>query len=72
VLQRLRALGGLQLRDAEAPEDVESTLLIFQLFEDGVKAAAEDIGLQKLLSSGCAEQEPGAPVITENPIVGYS
>ena len=61
VLQRLRALGGLQLGDAEAPEDVKSTLFIIQLFEDGVKAIAEDIGLQKLLSTGCAEQEPGTP-----------
>jgi hypothetical protein len=35
VLQRLGTFSRLQLRYAEAPEDIKSTLFIFQLFEDG-------------------------------------
>ena len=40
VLQGLRALRRLELRDAESPEDVERTLFVLDLFQDCVETGS--------------------------------
>ena len=45
MLQWLRTLGRLQFRNADAPEDIETTLYVLNSSQDGVKTISEDIGL---------------------------
>ena len=40
MLERSRAIGLLKVCHSVAPEDVEATLYVLQLLEDGVEAAS--------------------------------
>jgi transposase InsO family protein len=62
VLKVLRAIRVLELGDAEAPEDVEPTLNVFQLFQDGVETVLEGVRLKELIACRGAEQKPGRAV----------
>ena len=65
VLQGLRALPRLELRDAEPPEDVEPTLFVLDLFQDGMKAVLKSVRLEELIPRRCAEQKPGCAIANE-------
>jgi len=41
MLESFRAIGLLKVSDAEAPKDVESTLDVFHLVEDGMEAVSQ-------------------------------
>ena len=41
MLESFRAIGLLNVSDAEAPKDVESTLDVFHLVEDGMEAVSQ-------------------------------
>lgn len=43
MLDRGRAIGPLKVGDSVAPEDVETTLYVFQLLEDGMETIAENV-----------------------------
>jgi len=58
VLKRFGAFRRLDCCDAEAPEDVEATLLVVELFQDGVQAGFEDTPLKNLCSGWHREQKP--------------
>src|SRR2546430_10609350 len=58
VLQGLRALRRLELRDAEPPKDVQPTLFVLDLFQDGMKAVLESVRLEELLPRRGAMQKP--------------
>src|SRR2546429_5256825 len=67
VLQGLRALGRLELRDAEPPKDVEPTLFVLDLFQDGMKAVLESVRLEELLPRRGAKQKPRGAAADEIP-----
>jgi hypothetical protein len=58
MLENFRAIGFLEVSDAEPPEDVESSLDVFQFGKDGVEVPAEDVRLEKLVASLRVEDEP--------------
>jgi hypothetical protein len=65
VLQGLRALRRLELRDAESPEDIERTLFVLDLFQDGMKAVLKSVRLEELIPRRCAEQKPACAIANE-------
>src|SRR5215472_4956951 len=62
VLKRFGAFRCLHCRDAVAPEDVESTLLVLELFQDGVQAGFENTPLKNLRSKGIENRSPDVRV----------
>jgi hypothetical protein len=43
MLESFRAIGFLKMSDAETPEDVDATLDVFHLFQDGVQAVSKGV-----------------------------
>ena len=63
VLNRFRQSDFLQVGDPKAPEDVETTLLVFQVFENWLEAVAQSVRLEHL----GAQYEPTGDSGTEEP-----